>query len=135
MSPRPIDLTRAKAGLARLDALLEAHPELREPEAQARLTAWLEEEQRGMRARKGKQTGDVKTRARVQRLRERRKQTGWVQHELWLDPESAARSAKLRQPAESLTDVVRRALRALEAQEAHPTGQDESAQPPRHSDP
>ena len=45
MSPRPIDLRRVQQELARLDALLKVHPELREPEAQARLTAWLEQEQ------------------------------------------------------------------------------------------
>jgi hypothetical protein len=122
MSPRPIDLTRARAGLARLDALLAAHPELREPEAQARLTAWLEE-QRGMRARKGKQTGDVKTRARVQRLREKRKQEGWQQHELWLNPEAAGILARLKHRGESLHGVVRRALLALEAQERYPVAQ------------
>jgi hypothetical protein len=114
MNPRPIDLRRVQQGLAQLDALVDAHPELREPTAQARLTAWLEEEPRGVLA-KGKQTGDVKTRARMQRLREKRKQAGWRQHEIWLDPDTVARVARVKQPSESLRSVIRRALLALEA--------------------
>jgi hypothetical protein len=55
MSGRRLDLPRVRQGLARLDALLEAHPELREPDAQARLTAWLEEEVPSMERHKGKQ--------------------------------------------------------------------------------
>ena len=47
-----MDLRRVQQGLARLDALLKVHPELREPEAQARLTAWLAQEQRPMTSRK-----------------------------------------------------------------------------------
>jgi Arc/MetJ-type ribon-helix-helix transcriptional regulator len=43
---RPIDLPRVRHGLARLDALLAAHPELRAPAAQARLSAWLAQESR-----------------------------------------------------------------------------------------
>jgi hypothetical protein len=115
MSPRPIDLPRARAGLARLDAWLAAHPELRAPEAQARLAAWLKEDQRGMRARATKHTrGDPQTRARVQRLRERRKREGWAQYELWLDADTAALLARVRQPGESLQAVIHRALQALE---------------------
>jgi hypothetical protein len=114
MSPRPMDLRQVQQGLARLDALVAAHPELREPTAQARLTAWFEEEPRGMLA-KGTQTGDVKTRTRMQRLREKRKQAGWRQHELWLDPDTVARVARVKQPSESLHSVIRRALLALEA--------------------
>jgi hypothetical protein len=117
MSPQPIDLRRVQQGLARLEALLKVHPELREPEAQARLTAWLAQEQCTMTPEKhtGKQTGDVKTRARMQRLREKRKQAGWQQHEIWLDPETIARVARVQQPSESLHSVIRRALLALEA--------------------
>jgi hypothetical protein len=117
MSPRPIDLRRVQQGLARLDALVEAHPELREPTAQARLTAWLEEEPRGVIARKGKQTGDVRTRARMQRLREKRKQAGMKAYELWLDPDTAAVLAQLKHPGESLTRVIRRAVLALQVQD------------------
>jgi hypothetical protein len=113
MSPRPIDLPRIQAGLARLQALVDAYPELREPEAQARLTAWLEKEQRNMTARKGKPKSDEKARARVQRLRERRKQAGWQPYELWLDPETAGLLSELKQPGEALHALVRRALRAL----------------------
>lgn len=107
MNGKPIDIKRARQGLARLDALLETYPELREPDAQARLTAWLEEEQRAM--------ADYaeKTRARVQRLRERRKQSGWTQHELWLDPASATLIEQLKQPGENVSAVVQRALQAL----------------------
>ena len=117
MSPRPIDLRRVQQGLARLDAVLKAHPELREPEAQARLTAWLGQEQGMMipEKRTGRQTGDVKTRARMQRLREKRKQAGWQQHEIWLDPDTVARVARVKRPSESLHNVIRRALLALEA--------------------
>jgi hypothetical protein len=43
---RPIDLPQVRHGLARLDALLTAHPELRAPAAQARLSAWLAQESR-----------------------------------------------------------------------------------------
>jgi hypothetical protein len=55
MSGRRLDLPRVRQGLATLDALLEAHPELREPDAQARLTAWLEEEVPLIERHKGKQ--------------------------------------------------------------------------------
>lgn len=54
MSGQGLDLPRVRQGLATLDALLEAHPELREPDAQARLTAWLEEEVPLMERHKGK---------------------------------------------------------------------------------
>jgi hypothetical protein len=54
MSGRRLDLSRVWRGLAALDALLEAHPELREPDAQARLTAWLEEEVPVVERHKGK---------------------------------------------------------------------------------
>jgi hypothetical protein len=119
MSPRPIDVRRVRAGLARLQALLDAHPELREPEAQARLTAWLEKEQDTMTVRKGKPKGDEKARARVQRLRQRRKEQGWQPYELWLPPHSAGLLAKLKQPGEALHNTVSRALRALQAQDAN----------------
>lgn len=131
MSPRSIDLQRARV---RLEALVDAYPELREPEAQARLTAWLEKEQRTMTGRKGKPKGDTTAGARMQRMRERRKQAGWQPYELWLPPDTAAVLAQLKQPGESLHDVVHRALLALQAQEAPPTGQDKSVQPPGHSD-
>jgi hypothetical protein len=117
MSPRPIDLRRARAGLARLDALLDTYPELREPEAQARLADWLEREQRTMTSRKGKK-GDEKARARVQRLRERRKQAGWQPFELWLPPDAAALLTELKQPGEALHTTIERALLALQAQGA-----------------
>jgi hypothetical protein len=117
MKPGPIDLHRARQGLARLDTLLQAHPELREPEAQARLTAWLEEEQHRMLARPKRHTrGNPQTRARMQRLRERRKQDGWQQYELWLDPETAALVTHVKQPGESLQAVIHRALLALQRQ-------------------
>jgi hypothetical protein len=117
MSPKPIDLRRVRAGLARLDALLDTYPELREPEAQARLTAWLAQEQRTMTSRKGKPRGDEKARARVQRLRERRKEQGWHAFELWLAPDTATLLTQLKQPGEALHDIVRRALLALQAQD------------------
>jgi hypothetical protein len=69
-----------------------------------------------MRQAKRQKTGDVKARARVQRLRERRKQAGWQPYELWLPPDTAAVLAQLKQPGESLHDVVCRALLALQAQ-------------------
>jgi hypothetical protein len=55
MSGQDLDLPRVRQGLATLDTLLEAHPELREPDAQTRLTAWLEEEVPLMERHKGKQ--------------------------------------------------------------------------------
>ena len=69
------------------------------------------------RERKGKQMGDVKTRARMQRLREKRKQAGMKAYELWLDPDTAALLAQLKHPGESLTRVIRRALLTLKAQD------------------
>jgi hypothetical protein len=117
MSPKPIDLRRARAGLAQLDALLDTYPELREPEAQARLTAWLSQEQRRMTSRKGKPKGDEKARARVQRLRERRREQGWEAYELWLPPDIAAVLTQLKQPGEALHGIIRRALLALQAQD------------------
>jgi hypothetical protein len=43
MSPRPKGQPITQA-LTDLDAVVQAHPELRAPEAQARLMTWLEEE-------------------------------------------------------------------------------------------
>jgi hypothetical protein len=117
MSPRSIDLPRARQGLARLDALVAAHPELRAPEAQARLATWFEQEEHRMLARTRKPRGDLKTRARVQRLREKRKHAGWQQAEVWFDPATAGLLAQLRQPGESLARILQRALQALAAQE------------------
>jgi hypothetical protein len=113
MSPRPIDLPRVKQGLARLQALVDAHPELREPETQARLGAWLKKEQRSMIRQQSKPKGDDKARARVQRLRQRRKEQGWQPYELWLDPETSVLLSELKQPGEALHTLVRLALRAL----------------------
>jgi hypothetical protein len=131
MSPRPIDLQRIREGLARLDALLKAHPELREPEAQARLTAWLKKEQRTMTSRKGKPKGDEKARARVQRLRERRKQAGWQPYELWLPPDTAMLLTQLKQSGEALHDTVGRALRALHAQDRQGAAHEPTERPER----
>jgi hypothetical protein len=117
MSPRPIDLRRVRAGLAQLNALLEAHPELREPVTQARLTAWLEKEQRTMTGQKSKPKGDEKARARVQRLRQRRKEQGWQPYELWLPRDTASLLTELKEPGEALHDTIGRALRALQAQD------------------
>src|SRR5262245_22919776 len=118
MSPKPIDLRQVQQGLARLDALLKVYPELRGPEAQARLTAWLAQEQCTMTQEKrtGKQTGDVKTRARMQRMREKRKQAGMKAYELWLDPDTATLLIQLKQGGESLPRLIRRALLTLKAQ-------------------
>ena len=113
MSPSPIDLRRARV---RLQALVDTYPELRDPEAQDRLTAWLAQEQRTMTGRKGKPKGDEKARARVQRLRERRKQAGMKAYELWLDAPTAELLAELKQPGEALHETVGRALRALQGQ-------------------
>jgi hypothetical protein len=56
MTGVPLDLRQVREGFARLDALFAAHPELRSPDAQARLTAWLQEEhQRTMDRHKEKQ--------------------------------------------------------------------------------
>jgi hypothetical protein len=43
MSPRP--RRQIREALADLDALVAAHPELRTPEAQARLMTWLKEQE------------------------------------------------------------------------------------------
>jgi hypothetical protein len=114
MSPRPINLPQVTQGLARLDAVLATYPELQEPAAQARLTAWLAQEQRMAQQRSTKKRGNSQGRARVQRLREKRKQAGWRQHEIWLDPDTVARVTRVKQPSESLYSVIRRALLALE---------------------
>jgi hypothetical protein len=55
VSGRKINLQPVRDGLARLDALVEAYPELRSPEARARMAAWLEEEQQVRGRQKGKQ--------------------------------------------------------------------------------
>ena len=119
MSPKPIDRRQGQHGLTRLDVLLTVHPELREPEAQARFTAWLAQEQRtaAREKRTRTQTGDAKTRVGRQRLREKRKQAGMTAYEPWLDPETAAALARLKHPRESLTHVIRRALLTLKAQD------------------
>jgi hypothetical protein len=119
MSPRPMALRRGQPGRAQLDALLTVHPELREPEAQARLTAWLDRAQRTMapQDRPGQQTRDVKTRTRRQRLREKRQQAGMHAYELWLDSDTAAVLAHLKHPGASLTCVIRRAVLTLKAQD------------------
>jgi hypothetical protein len=67
--------------------------------------------------RPGKQTGDMKTRARMQRLRGKRKQAGMKACELWLAPDTAAVLAQLKHPGESLTRVIRQALLTLKAQD------------------
>ena len=67
-----------------------------------------------MMTRKGKQLGDVRTRARMRRFQENRKQAGMKAYELWLDPDTAALLAQLTHPGESLTRVIRRALFALQ---------------------
>ena len=54
---------------------------------------------------------------RKRRLRAKRRQSGWEQFELWLPPDSATLLAQLKQPGESLQDVVCRALLALQAQD------------------
>jgi hypothetical protein len=116
MSPRPIDLHGVRAGLARLDALVDTSPELRTPEAQARLYDWLVKEQRTMTPTRRKPTGDAKARARVQRLRERRKAQHWRTYELMLPPETAALLAELKPRGEALHTTIKRALQALRAQ-------------------
>jgi hypothetical protein len=119
MSPKPIDRRQGQHGLTRLDVLLTVHPELREPEAQARFTAWLAQEQwtAAQEKRARTQTGDVKTRVRRQRLREKRKQAGMTAYELRLDPETAAVLARLKHPRESLTHLIRRAVLTVKAQD------------------
>jgi hypothetical protein len=114
MSLRPIDLQRARV---QLQALVDTYPELREPEAQGRLTAWLEKEQRTMTSRKGTPKGDTTAYVRMKRMRERRKEQGWQPYELWLDPETSAQLSELKQPGEALHALVRRALRALAREE------------------
>jgi hypothetical protein len=71
---------------------------------------------------------------RKRKLRAQRKQAGMKAYELWLDSDAVGLLERLRQREESLSDLISRALLALEAQEAHPASQDQSAQPPRHSD-
>ena len=66
-----------------------------------------------MAARTDGPKGADTTRARVQRLRERRKRAGWQPYEGWLDPETAALLIELKQPREAVHALVRRALRTL----------------------
>jgi hypothetical protein len=61
----------------------------------------------------------VKTRERMERLRQKRRAEGERAVEVWLDPLSDARFARLRQPSESVSAVIRRALAALDAREAN----------------
>jgi hypothetical protein len=84
-----------------------------------------------MAGRKGKPKGDEKARARVQRMRERRKQAGWQPYELWLPPNSAALLAELKAPGEAVHDTIGRALRALQAQDAQGPVHEPQARPER----
>ena len=52
-------------------------------------------------------------RARQQRYRERRRQSGAKPYELWLDPDWQALVDTLQRSEESLSDLVGRALRTL----------------------
>jgi hypothetical protein len=54
--------------------------------------------------------------ARKRKSRHQRKQAGMKAFELWLDADTAALLAQLKQPGESLQAVIRRALLALQAQ-------------------
>ncbi|MGH8060028.1 MAG: hypothetical protein ACREOH_22795 [Candidatus Entotheonellia bacterium] len=45
MRKRPLNLDKIRAGLAKLDALVEAHPELTRQDAQARLATWVRGEE------------------------------------------------------------------------------------------
>jgi hypothetical protein len=51
----------------------------------------------------------------MQKQREERRALGWRDVNIWLKPEGLARVARLQQPGESLSDVIDRALAALEA--------------------
>jgi Recombinase len=51
----------------------------------------------------------------MQKQREERRALGWRDVNIWLKPEGLARVARLQQPGESLSDVMDRALAALEA--------------------
>jgi DNA-binding NarL/FixJ family response regulator len=54
---------------------------------------------------------------RAKRLRAKRKAKHWQSFELWLSPDSAALLTELKQPRESLSKVVDRALRNLRTQD------------------
>jgi len=60
-------------------------------------------------------------RLRVSRFRRKRRADAEYTIEVWIDPASDSRLAALRRPGESKTQVIRRALRALEAQEGQPS--------------
>jgi hypothetical protein len=78
-----------------------------------------------MVGRKGRLKGDEKSRARVYRLRERRKAQGWQDYDLSLPPEMAALLSELKQPGEALHSVIGRALQALRAQGTYGLSPDE----------
>jgi hypothetical protein len=113
MTPTPRQLQRARV---RLQALVDAYPELRDPDAQARLGAWLEKEQRTMTEQKGQPKGDTTAYVRMKRMRERRLQEGWQTYQVWLRGEDAALLLELKQPGENLSETFARGLHALKAQ-------------------
>jgi hypothetical protein len=61
----------------------------------------------------------AETRERMQRLRKKRKDQDEKAMEIWLDPASQGRLVRLRQPGESVSAVIRRALVALDTHAAH----------------
>lgn len=109
MTPTPLQRARL-----RLQALVDTYPELRDPQAQARLEAWLAKEQQTMAERKALPKGDTTAYVRMKRMRERRKAEGWQPYEIWLCGEDAARLTEFKQPGESVSNAVARALRAAQ---------------------
>jgi hypothetical protein len=66
----------------------------------------------------GRPRGDITGPARMAKMRQERRRLGWQAVELWLPPEDAALVADLKQPGESLTALIGRALRSLKTQGA-----------------
>jgi hypothetical protein len=52
---------------------------------------------------------------RQRRLRTKRRQEGWEQYELWLPARTAGRLVDIRQPGESLHQLIERLLDAFES--------------------
>jgi hypothetical protein len=111
MTPTPLQRARR-----RLQALVETYPELRDPSAQARLSAWLEKEQHMMPERKGQPQGDTTAYVRMQRMRQKRLASGMQTYQVWLASEDAALLTELKRPTENLSDTFARGLHALKAQ-------------------
>jgi hypothetical protein len=67
--------------------------------------------------RREEETGIDKSKERMQRLRERRRAQGTMPVEVWLDAAAKAKLETLRREGESISQVIARAIDALEREQ------------------